>query len=49
MDEQETSNQGSLAGLLYEQDCPVGYNCLAMDCMKCLELHAERGGTTNGN
>ena len=44
MDEQETPNQGSLAGLLYEQDCPVGYNCLAMDCMKCLELHAERGG-----
>ena len=44
MDKQETPSQDSVARLLYDQECPVGYKCLAMDCMKCLELHAERGG-----
>ena len=30
-----------IALLLLSQDCPFGYNCLAMDCMKCVNLYAE--------
>lgn len=33
-----------LAMLLYLQECPVGYNCLALDCIECLHIHMERGG-----
>lgn len=43
MDKQEITTAG-VARLLYEQECPAGYKCLAMDCMKCLEMYAERGG-----
>lgn len=39
--------QNGLAGLLYSKDCPVGYKCLAMDCMKCLEMYADMEGETN--
>lgn len=46
--EQERPTQNGLAGLLYEQECPVGYKCLAMDCMECLEMHADMEELTNG-
>lgn len=39
--ERTTMAQNGLAGLLYGKDCPVGYKCLAVDCMKCLELYAD--------
>ena len=41
--------QNGLAGLLYGKDCPVGYKCLAMDCVKCLEMHADGKGKDHGN
>jgi hypothetical protein len=46
--ERPTQDQDGLAMLLYEQDCPVGYNCLATDCMECLEMYADMEGETNG-
>ena len=42
MDKQEITPAG-LARLLYAQECPAGYKCLAMDCLKCLEMYAEKG------
>ena len=30
-------------GLLYDKDCPFGYNCLAVDCMECIELRVDNG------
>lgn len=41
-------DQNGVAGLLYGKDCPVGYKCLAMDCMKCLEMYADMEGESNG-
>lgn len=35
------SGQNGLVGLLYGKDCPVGYKCLANDCMECLNMHAD--------
>lgn len=37
-----------LARLLLTGDCPVRYNCLAMDCLECLEIYIDRGGENNG-
>lgn len=28
-----------LAAFLQSGDCPVDYKCLAMDCMKCIEIY----------
>ena len=39
----DQENRG-VAGLLYDHDCPFGYNCLAMDCMECMEMHAAMEG-----
>lgn len=47
-EERPTPTHPGQAGLLYEQDCPVGYNCLATDCMECLEMHADMEGGNNG-
>lgn len=33
-----------LARLLQTGDCPVGYNCLAMDCLECLQIYIDQGG-----
>lgn len=33
-----------LARLLLTGDCPVGYKCLAIDCLECLEIYIDRGG-----
>lgn len=33
-----------LARLLQAGDCPVGYNCLAMDCLECLQIYIDQGG-----
>lgn len=41
-------DQNGMAGLLYGKDCPLGYKCLAMDCMKCLEMYADMEDLTNG-
>ena len=46
--ERPALGQTALAGLLYEQDCPVGHKCLATDCMECLEMYADMEGETNG-
>lgn len=37
-----------LARLLLTGDCPVGYRCLAMDCMECLEMYIEQETENNG-
>ena len=42
-------DQNGLVGLLYSKSCPVGYKCLAMDCMKCLELYADGKGEAHGH
>ena len=36
-----------VAKLLETGDCPVGYKCLAMDCIDCLEIYMDRGGGGN--
>ena len=41
-------DQNGIAGLLYGKDCPLGYKCLAMDCMDCLAMYAEMEDLTNG-
>ncbi len=46
--ERPTQDQKGVAGLLYGKDCPLGYKCLAMDCMECLEMHADMEDLTNG-
>lgn len=40
-EERPTQGQHGLARLLHEQYCPVGCNCLATDCMECLEMYAD--------
>lgn len=30
-----------IAKLLLSQECPFGYDCLAMDCMACVNLRLE--------
>jgi hypothetical protein len=32
-----------MADLLHNRECPVGYQCLATDCIECLKLHMEKG------
>ena len=36
-----------LAMLLYGKECPVGYKCLAMDCLECLEMYEAMEEKTN--
>lgn len=38
-------NEQSLVTLLYERECPYDYHCLANDCMECVKLHMEKGGS----
>ena len=35
------SNQPTMADLLLNMDCPFGYQCKAVDCMECIEMHME--------
>lgn len=28
-----------ITGLLYDQECPLDYKGLAVDCMECLEIY----------
>ena len=37
-----------VAMLLQSGDCPLGYRCLAMDCMDCLKIYMDRGGGNDG-
>ena len=39
----ELTGEG-LARLLQTGDCPVGYKCLAMDCLDCLQIYIDQGG-----
>lgn len=45
--EQPSQELNGVAGLLYGKDCPLGYKCLAMDCMECLEMYADMEGESN--
>ena len=29
--------------LLHNRECPVGFQCLAVDCIECMKIHEERG------
>ena len=40
--------QDGIATLLYGSECPVGYQCLAADCIECLKLHMEMEEETDG-
>lgn len=33
------------ATMLHNKECPVGYKCLATDCIECLKIHMEKGAT----
>ena len=35
--------EDKLSTLLHSKKCPVGYRCLATDCIECLEIYTERG------
>lgn len=45
---EETRPQEALATLLHGSTCPVGYKCLAADCVECLEIHMEKEVAGNG-
>ena len=34
----------TLAALLHGRECPFGYQCMTMDCVKCVKMHMEKGG-----
>jgi hypothetical protein len=38
-----------LAQLLHKRGCPMGYACLASDCVECLQKYIEREGLQNGD
>lgn len=29
--------------LLHNRECPVGYRCLAVDCIECMKKYIEEG------
>ena len=37
-------DERKIDGLLYDQECPFGYRCLAVDCMECVDLHTDIEG-----
>ena len=32
----------ALAMLLHGKECPVGYKCLAMDCIECIQIYMDK-------
>ena len=32
-----------LAMLLHGKECPVGYKCLALDCIECIQIYMDKG------
>ena len=36
-----------VATLLHGRECPVGYECLATDCVECLKIHMEKGAAND--
>lgn len=36
----KTENQ-NIAAMLYERECPFGYQCCSTDCIECIKLHTE--------
>jgi hypothetical protein len=47
---EQPSNQGQeeLAMLIHGHTCPLGYRCLASDCVECIQIYMERGGENHG-
>lgn len=43
-----TPSQDPLAKLMHGQRCPLGYRCLASDCVECLQIYMEQGGENHG-
>lgn len=35
------SNQPAMADLLLNKECPFDYQCKALDCLECAEIHKE--------
>ena len=38
-------NDQTLVTLLYDRECPFDYQCMANDCIECVKMHMEKGGT----
>lgn len=38
-------SQEDLAALIHGHACPAGYRCQAPDCIECLQIYIDRGGT----
>ena len=36
----KTENQ-RIAVILYDRECPFGYQCFSPDCIECMKLHIE--------
>lgn len=36
-------NEQLIGTLLHNRECPVGYQCLAVNCDECVKIHMERG------
>lgn len=36
-------NNPNVAALLQNQECPFSYQCMAVDCMDCIEIHRNGG------
>lgn len=37
-----------IAGLLCNQECPLDYKCLAVDCMECLKIYMDSKEKADG-
>lgn len=40
-------NEDTLVTLLYDRECPFGYQCMTNDCMECVKMHMEKGKVIN--
>ena len=34
-------NEQNTAELFLKEDCPFGYQCEAVDCMECMNIHID--------
>lgn len=46
---QQSLPADGLAKLLHRHGCPMGYNCLAQDCVECLQKYIDQEGLQNGD
>ncbi len=42
-------NDTGTGKLLMNGDCPYNYQCKAVDCMECVEIHNEKKDVTDIN